>query len=97
VRDLWRGLGHVRLGAVGVAMMRCTCKVGYAPHSQIDYIEYCPMHEAAPALVDALGSAYEKIRAYQKEYGNKYAGGPLLQNLVPQIEAALALAKGEKL
>lgn len=30
----------------------CTCTVGYAPHSQVDYIDYCAVHGAAAELLE---------------------------------------------
>lgn len=37
------------------------CKVGRGYHPFLDYVELCPLHAAAPALIEALGAFINKL------------------------------------
>ena len=70
----------------------CECLVDDDEKNDFYIIVYCPLHKAAPALVEALRRSTKVLQWYHEHHGN--LGGALWQ--AEKNQQALALAgKGE--
>ena len=74
--------------------MTCTCSIDYGHGHDADYIDYCPLHAAAPALLEALEAAYEKI--YSTFVRSRQPITFADELLLEAMSAAIRTAKGGK-
>ncbi len=70
----------------------CGCEVqpGEGLDRAYPYIRYCPLHAAAPALLEACEMGLERVAAEEKRTGSDYC-----RQIRESMEAAIAIALAE--